>query len=194
MPSELGVEPPKKRGRPPGMKNLPKYPPRPVSEIWRSATEEERETARHAAEELLAYWRGLTGSKAVAGALGLRQNRVYLLQRKALAGMVAGLLPVRPKRDELGSIGAAPTKEAGDLRKEVVRLQKEREALVGLVRLLRALPSKEGKGGAKKESLARGAGSGDEDGAGGSDSRRAKGDGGRARGLRKEPARVGERD
>lgn len=189
MPSETGVELPKKRGRPAGMKSLPKHPPRPISEIWRAATPEERETARRAAEELLAYWRGLTGSKSVAGVLGLRQNRVYLLQRKALAGMVAGLLPARPKREEGG---AAPTKEAGDLRKEVVRLRREREALVGLVRLLRSMPSKEGKGGAKNAGAVRGAGSSGSASAGGSKASGAKGDGGRARRVGADATRVGK--
>lgn len=194
MSSEVGVEVPKRRGRPAGLKTVPKHAPRAVSEIWRAATEEEREAARRSAEELLAYWRGLAGSKAVAGALGLRRNRVYLLQRKALAGMVTGLLAVRPKRDESGPRGSDPAKEAGDLRKEVSRLRKEREALVGLVRLLRALPSKEDRGCAKREGSSRGAGSGDGAGARGRRPGRAAGDGPGARGVGADATRVGKKD
>lgn len=138
---------PKRRGRPAGVKNL-KHPPRAVGEIWHAASEEERAEAVRKGQEILSYWRGVTGSRAVATALGVRQNRVYLLQRKALAGMVAGLLPIPKKGEEAKTTGRDPAKELGESRKEVVALRKERERLLGLIRLLRGLPVvKEGKAG-----------------------------------------------
>jgi len=142
------IEPlPKRRGRPAGVKSV-KHPPRAVGEIWHAAGEEERTEAVRKGQEILAYWRGLTGSRAVATALGVRQNRVYLLQRKALAGMVAGLLPSPKKGEEAKATGRDPAKELAEAKGEVATLRKERERLLGLIRLLRGLPgAKEGKVG-----------------------------------------------
>ncbi|MEK7743232.1 MAG: hypothetical protein AAB578_02495 [Elusimicrobiota bacterium] len=141
------IDPPRRRGRPAGVK-APKHPPRAVGEIWHAAGEEERSEAVRKGQEILAYWRGLTGSRAVATALGVRQNRVYLLQRKALAGMVAGLLPSPKKGEEAKATGRDPVKELAEAKKEVAALRKERERLLGLIRLLRGLPvAKEGKDG-----------------------------------------------
>jgi len=128
----------RRRGRGPGVKTVPKRAPRSVSEIWKAVTEEERESAKRQAVELLAYWRGLSGSRQMARILGIKQNRVYLLQQRALAGMVAGLL--RPKRDEEAVTVRPETRECQQLKKEVERLTRERDALQTLVRLMRNLP------------------------------------------------------
>lgn len=129
---------PRRRGRIPGAKVMPKHAPRPVSEIWRAATDDSRDMAKRQAGELLSYWRGLVGSRDVAGRLGVKQNMVYLLQQRALAGMVAGLLP-SPKLEKGAKVYPIKS-EIELLRKEVGRLTKERDALTGLVRLLRNLP------------------------------------------------------
>jgi hypothetical protein len=144
-------QPARKRGRTAGAQKFPKYPPRSVSEIWRAATEAERDTAKRQATELLSYWRGINASRQVARTLGIKQNHVYQLQQRALAGMVAALLPPSKRKSDGGK-----ARKGGDelkaLRKEVAKLKSERESLLGLVRLMRNLPGassgrgKEGNG------------------------------------------------
>lgn len=140
-PEELGETPARRRGRRAGMQSLSKHPPRPISEIWRTATEEERQEAKRRAGELLSYWRGLTGSAQVSRTLGIRRNLVYPLQKRALAGMAVGLLPRSVCRRRAEGAAFVRQREVETLKKEVVRLTKERENLLGLIRLLRHLSS-----------------------------------------------------
>src|SRR5258706_814481 len=64
----------------------------PISAIWTSAQEEERQKARTLVNELLGYWLGHESKAALARRLAMPPTTVWQLSQRAMSGMLAAML------------------------------------------------------------------------------------------------------
>jgi hypothetical protein len=118
--------------------SVPKMP-LGVRDLWKAASEEERQQAHRCAVALLQAWLGKTTREEGAKALGLSPLRFWQLSQQAVAGMVAGCL--RQPRARRGRPPTIETEEgAAALRQKVRTLETELSQARTLIEILKQLP------------------------------------------------------
>ena len=121
---------------------VPKTPARSVKELWRQASDEERERAHVTCASVLEYWLGKTTKTELAERLGVRPLRVWQLSQMAVSGMLAGLLK-QPRGRGAKAVGG-PQDDIKALRKENEELREKLRSTEELVRILRDFPANRG--------------------------------------------------
>ena len=137
--------PPRRRRKRTGRKRTVFQPPeRPavsVRELWRQASQEERQRAHELGMRMLEYWLGKKTREELAGELGLPGVRVYQLSQQAVSGMLAGLLKQPRRRGRVcAQVEPTPGADPAALKKRVRELEVQLSRTEDLVRVLRTAP------------------------------------------------------